>query len=213
MKKLLLVGAGSGSREVLMLVDRINAVSTEWEVVGFLDDNPELVGSRVDGYPVLPMEHESPGGDVYVASGILDADARKRLLDGLSSSHGYRLASLIAPDVVVPRDFVAGPGCIIMPGVTISFDVQLARCVFVLWGVALGHHLRVGEFSTLLSFCTVTGGCSIGPRTTIGAKATLSIDVHVGEDCLIGVGTTVLRNVADGKRLVALPRQIETERS
>jgi sugar O-acyltransferase (sialic acid O-acetyltransferase NeuD family) len=210
MKKLLLVGAGSGSREVLLMIDRINAREPEWEVVGFLDEDPEVIGTEVDGYPVIGPDHEHLGDDVYAVSGLMAPKVRQRLLEDVER-RGYKLPTIIAPDVVLPRDFAAGPGTIIMPSVTVSFDVQLGKGVLVLWGCALGHHLRAGEWATVLSFATIAGGCKVGARTVIGARATFNVNVTVGSDALIGVGTTVLRDVKDGKRLVALPRQIESD--
>ena len=99
-----------------------------------------------------------------------------------------------------------------MPSVTVSFDVQLGKGVFVLWGVALGHHLRAGEYATILSFASITGGCSVGARSTIGAHATLNNNVTIGADAFVGIGSTILRNVEDRKQVVSLPRQIETDR-
>ena len=210
MKNLLLVGAGAGSREVLLMINRINQQSPLWNVLGFLDEDPEKIGTKIDGYPVYGPEYTDFGEDVHGASGIMNSSLRNNMLEKYIEKRGYGLPVLIAPDVIVPDDFAAGPGTIIMPSTTISFDVQLGKGVFVLWGSALGHHLRVGEYATILSFATITGHCKVGARTTIGARATLSVNVTVGQDSLIGVGTTVLNNVGDGKRLLALPRQIES---
>jgi sugar O-acyltransferase (sialic acid O-acetyltransferase NeuD family) len=209
MKRLLLIGAGSGSREVLLLVDRINRVKPEWEVIGFVDENPAMAGGKVDGLPVYGPDHEL-SGEIYVASGVMDPKARERLLLSHGEQRGFQLATLIAPDVILPRDFVTGPGTVIFAGVVVSFDVQLGKGALVNWGVALGHHLRAGDFVTILTYALITGGCRIGSHTVIGARATLNIKVSVGSNALIGVGTTVIQNVPDNKRILALPRIIET---
>ena len=206
MKKLLLVGAGSGSREILLLVERINQRAPEWEVLGLVDDDPKLVGTEVDGYPVFATDHPHQGDEIYGASGVQEPATRERLLATHVEGRGYSLPTLIGPDVLLPRDFAAGPGTVIMPGATISFDVQLGKGVLVLWNATLGHHLRVGQYSTILTGALIAGGCSIGARSTIGAGAVLNVNVTVGENALVGVGTTVLNNVPDGKRVVAMPR-------
>jgi len=209
MKRLLLIGAGSGSREVLMLVHRINARVPEWDVLGFVDENPEMIGTVVDGLPVYGPDHRL-SGEIYGVSGLMNPIERERQLTEQIERRGFLLPILIAPDVVVPGDFAAGPGTVIMPGVIISFDVQLGKGVLVGWAAALGHHLRAGEFATILTMALITGHCRVGPRATIGARATLGVRVTVGANAMIGVGTTLIQNVGDGKRVVALPRIVET---
>ena len=44
MKKIIIIGAGAFSREVLWLIEEINNAKNEWEVLGFLDDNLENKG-------------------------------------------------------------------------------------------------------------------------------------------------------------------------
>jgi sugar O-acyltransferase (sialic acid O-acetyltransferase NeuD family) len=206
MKKLFLVGAGSGSREVLLLIEQINRVAPEWEVVGFVDDDPKLAGTTVDGIRVHGPDHPFTGPEFHGASGILKPAHRQRVLTEYVQRKGCGLPTLIAPDAVLPRGFAAGPGTIVMPGGTISFDVQLGTGVLVLWRATLGHHLRVGDWTTILTGTLIAGGCTVGSRATIGAGAVLNVQVKVGNDALVGVGTTVLKDVADGKHVVSMPR-------
>lgn len=208
MKKLVLLGAGSGSREVLLLIERINQRAPAWDVVGFVDDDPKLAGTTVDGLPVFGPDNPFHGPGYACACGVQNAASRHKLIGEYVERRGCELPTLIAPDVVLPRGFAAGAGTVIMPNATISFDVQLGHAVLVLWGATLGHHLRVGSYTTILTGALIAGGCSIGARTTIGAGAVLNILVKVGDDALVGVGTTVIKNVPNGKHVMALPRVV-----
>lgn len=206
MKELFLVGAGSGSREILLLIDRINQKSPEWNVLGFIDEDPRLVGTEIDGVPVFGPDNEFRGPHFYGTSGVQEPAVRQRLLENYVEARGCLLATLLAPDLVIPRDFATGPGTVIMPGVTVSFDVQLGKGVLVLWNATLGHELRVGPYSTILTCALITGGCKIGSRATIGAGAILNIRARVGDDALVGVGTAIFSDVADRRRVVAFPQ-------
>ncbi len=205
MNNLLLLGAGSGSREVALLVSRINAAAATWTLLGYVDDDPDLVGTRVDGLPVFAADHDHGTAALHVASGLQDPATRERMLTAFER-RGATLATLIAPDVILPPDFHAEPGCVVMPGVIVSFDVQLGRGTLVMWGVALGHHLRVGAHTTILTRALIAGGCRIGARATIGAGAIVNVKTTIGDDALVGVGTTVLDNYPSGKRAIAVPR-------
>ena len=212
MKKLYLYGAGSGSREVLLMILRINAVDPEWEIMGFVDEDPEKVGTNVDDFEVFGPDDVTSTKNTYGICGIMDPYIRQRMIEQHIEGRDLQLPTIIAPDVIVPGDFAAGPGTIIMPTTTISFDVQLGKGVFALWGSVLGHHLRAGEYATILSFASITGECRVGARSTIGAGAILNNKVTVGADSFVGIGSTVLRDVGDHKQVVSLPRQIESDR-
>lgn len=211
MKKLLLYTAGSGSREVLLAIKQINAVKKSWDVIGFVDEDIALVGKEVDGYPVYGTDHKEIANDVYGICCIMNPIIRQRITHELIEGKNLRLAQIISPSLELNGDFEAGPGSIVMPGVTTSFDVKLGKCVFVLWNSLLGHHLRVGNYSTILSSANITGGCTIGKRTVIGAGSTLNINISVGNDCLVGIGSTVLSNIGDKKSVVSFPRQINND--
>lgn len=212
MKKLYLYGAGSGSREVLLLIQRINAVSPEWEVMGFVDEDPEKKGKYVDDLKVFGPDEVPSSKDTHGICGIMDPYVRQRMIEQYIEGRDLQLPTIIAPDVIVPRDFAAGPGTIVMPATTISFDVQVGKGVFALWGSVLGHHLRAGEYATILTFASITGECRVGARSTIGAGAILNNKVTIGSDSFVGIGSTILRDVGDHKQVVSLPRQIETDR-
>ena len=59
MKKLIIITAGSGSREVLLAIEEINRISPTWEILGFVDENPDLIGKEIDGYPVFDHKKQN----------------------------------------------------------------------------------------------------------------------------------------------------------
>jgi len=52
-KSIVIVGAGGLGREVLATIEASNAAGGEWNVVGFLDSNRNLVGSELAGVRIL----------------------------------------------------------------------------------------------------------------------------------------------------------------
>lgn len=212
MDKLLLYTAGSGSREALLAIKQLNEYKQTWKILGFVDKDPKIIGTELDGYPVFGPDHKEHAKDVYGICCILNPKIRKRLIEEDIEGQGLRLATIIHPSVRIPDDFEVGPGSVIMPSVQVSFDVKLGKGVFVLWNALLGHNLRAGDYTTILSSASITGGCTIGENSIIGAGATLNVNVSIGKDSIVGIGTTVLRNVGDNKSVVALPRQIVRER-
>ena len=211
MKKLLIYTAGSGSREVLLAIQQMNGLKPTWDILGFVDGDPDIIGKEIDGYPVYGPEHKEIARDVFGFCGIMNPTTRQRLVEEQIEGKGLSLATLIHPTVNLPGSFVAGPGTIIMAYVFVSFNVKLGKCAMVLPGAVLGHDLRANDYVTILPSATINGMCTIGQRALIGSGVTLNPGISVGSDSLIGIGTTVLTNIGDNKKVVALPRQIVSE--
>ena len=53
MKDLIIIGSGGLGRETAWTAERINAVSPEWNILGFIDDNIQIQGHMIDGYRVI----------------------------------------------------------------------------------------------------------------------------------------------------------------
>ncbi|MBC8485938.1 MAG: hypothetical protein H8D45_07845 [Bacteroidetes bacterium] len=212
MDKLLLYTAGSSSREILLAIDQLNELDPTWDVLGFVDENPEIIGKEVCGYPVYGPDHKEIASDVYGVCGIMNPQIRRRIIEELIEGKGLSLATIIHPSVILPLDIKVGPGTIIMPSVNISYEVKIGKGTFVLWGSLLGHNVCIGNYSMIMSSANILAGCSVGDMSTIGTGATLNVNVSIGQYGLVGVGTTVLRDLGDSETVVSLPRQLINKR-
>ena len=53
MKDLIIIGSGGLGRETVWTAERINAISPEWNILGFIDDNIQVQGRVIYGYKVI----------------------------------------------------------------------------------------------------------------------------------------------------------------
>ena len=53
MKDLIIVGTGGVGRETAQIVEEINQVNKEWNILGFVDDNKDLIGKKINRYRVI----------------------------------------------------------------------------------------------------------------------------------------------------------------
>lgn len=208
MKKILIFGASVASREILAIIQQINELRPTWDILGFVDNKPDFINKRIESYPVYGPSHGLSSKDTYAICGIMDPSIRKKVIEQEIESKGFKLASIIHPSVVLPKDFTAGPGAIIYPGVNISFGVNLGKAAFVFFNALLGHDLKAGDYLTVLPSATINGGCSIGNECLIGAAATLHPGVSIGSNSIVGIGTTLLENIGEKKIVMDLPRKI-----
>jgi len=60
------------------------------------------------------------------------------------------------------------------------------------------HECVVGEFSHVAPNATLGGQVKIGARVLIGAGANILPGMTIGDDCVVGAGAVVTRNLTGG---------------
>lgn len=84
---------------------------------------------------------------------------------------------------------------------------------------SIGKHCAISNDVTILDsdFHTIIGndkeeiGVTIGDHVWIGADATILKNVKIGNNCIIGAGSLILRDIPDGCLVVGNPARIVKE--
>ena len=89
-KKILIFSAGSASREVFQLIQSINKNNYSWEVVGYVDDDPNKVGKKIDGVKIFSNSNKPKQKEIYGICGIMDHKVRKKITDKQIIKNAYK---------------------------------------------------------------------------------------------------------------------------
>lgn len=202
--RLLLVTASGLARETAEL-----AVRSGWEVVGFLDDNPDLLGStpavgaRVVGGIDVAADYPEASLAICAGKGSSRAAIAARLSAlGIGES---RYATLIDPSVVVPGSCVVGAGSILLAGTVLTTSVRLGRHVVCMPHVVLTHDNRVADYATLCAGVLLGGSVAVGSRAYLGMGASVREGTTVGEDSILGMGAVLLNDLPAGQVWAGVP--------
>jgi sugar O-acyltransferase (sialic acid O-acetyltransferase NeuD family) len=207
-RPLLLVGGGGFARETLELVRAVNAQSPSWRVLGLLDDDPRLHGSRVHGFEVIGPSaavHDHPGTLVAACVASPDEPTRRLSLVDRLGLPAERYATLVHPAAVIPRSASVGPGSILHAGTVLTADVRLGAHVAAMPAVVLTHDVDVGEGVTFGAAANVAGRVMIERGAYIGAGAMLRQGLVVGAGALVGMGAVVTRSIPSGETWAGVP--------
>ena len=189
-RDIIIVGAGGFGREAAWTLERINYQSPTWRIIGFADDNPELAGEMVEGYPVLgPIEqvsHDHPGAAVFVAIG--DNATREKIYRRL---RGHDFPAIIDPSAEVAPTADLRHGCFVGPLAVVSVGVELGKFVVVNARAGIDHDSKLGDFAQIGGGVTISGHNTIGEHAFFAPHACTLPGVKVPAQAQIAAGTAI----------------------
>ena len=207
-RKILIFSAGSANREVFQLIQSINKSNSLWEVIGYVDDDLNKIGKKIDGVEIFSTSNKPKQKEIYGICGVMDHKIRKKIIDTEIIRNGYQLTNLIHPFVEVPKCFKIGSGNIIFGNVHISFEVEIKNFSIISNFCDLGHNLIAGDYITMMPAVTVGGNCNIGEHTFIGAGAKIHQGIEIGKNCKIGMGSLITDNMKTDTSIIDHPRKV-----
>ena len=205
MKDIVIIGSGGFGREVAWLIERIKARNKTWNLVGFLDDNPDLYRSQFDGYPVLGNSSYLAENEVWAVCAIGSARVRKKVIERLSKSKRVKFATLIDPDVIMSNRVTIGEGSIICAGSIITVDIKIGRHVIINLGCTIGHDAIIGDYVTMYPNVNVSGMVEIGECTEAGTGTQIKQGVSICSNVIMGAGAVAVRNIDSAGTYVGVP--------
>jgi sugar O-acyltransferase (sialic acid O-acetyltransferase NeuD family) len=205
MKRLLIVGAGGFGREVLAWALDTYTNRNEWEMGGFLDDNPSALQDLEPAYEIIgvPLAHIPQPNDYFVCA-IGDPVQKLRLARAMQS-RGAQFVTLIHPTAIVGTHCQIGVGCILCPGAVLTTNVVLGDFVTLNLYATVGHDAVLGHGTTLSAHCDVTGCVTLGKGVFLGSHASVMPSKKIGDYAKIGAGSVVVRKVPPRATVMGVP--------
>lgn len=205
MKNLIIIGAGGFGRETAWLVERINAVSLQWNLLGFVDDNANSLPDIIDGYQVLGgCEKIAEYSDAFVICCIANTRVRKKIIEKVSA-FGNKFATLIDPAAICSDKITVGEGTVICAGTAITVDIKIGRHCIVDVNSTVGHDAVLGDFVTLYPSVNVSGNTLLKEGVQCGTGSQILQGLTVGEGTFVGAGAVVINDLPGGCTAVGVP--------
>jgi sugar O-acyltransferase (sialic acid O-acetyltransferase NeuD family) len=205
MSALLIIGAGGFARETAELV---RSCGSQWDLLGFLDDDLALRGEVRCGVPVLgdtTLVSAHPHARVVVCLGSpADYFSRRRVVERLELP-AERFATLVHPSATVAASAQVGPGSVVHAGCVLTADIAIGAHVAVMPHVVLTHDDVVDDYVSFGAGVLVAGGVRIDSGAYVGAGARIRENLVIGSWSMIGMGAVVTRNVPSGEVWAGVP--------
>lgn len=199
--QILLFPFGGNSLEALDCLD------SHYEILGFVDDNPEKVGSIYLNFQIFDREAflKFPEAKVLACIGSPNNfQKRKEIIQSLNLPQ-ERFINIIHPTAQISKYAKVGNNCLIMAGVVITHNTQIGDNVIILPNTVIHHDTKVGNYTCIGSNVVIAGFCDIGESCYIGSGTNMINNTSIGEKTMIGIGTNVIRSFGAYKKIVGNP--------
>jgi sugar O-acyltransferase (sialic acid O-acetyltransferase NeuD family) len=204
-RRVLILGAGGHGRVVLDILHQMGTC----EPVGFLDNNTDILGRRVDGVPVLgPIDElqklaaQSGCDGVIVAIG--DNGVRRGLARQVDSA-GIELINAIHPSATIAHNATIGRNVVIAAGAVVCAHCQIGASVILNTGCIIDYQTMIGEGSHVCPGVRIAGRAKVESGVFIGIGATIIPKITLGCESIVGAGSVVIEDVPPMATVVGVP--------
>ncbi len=210
MKKIVILCAGDFGKEVAWLIEDINRERPTYELLGFLDDDPEKAGKILNGYtclgPVSMLPELAKNGDVCAVTATQNSAFRKKFTEMFPEFREWE--TLIHPSAHIAENSSLGRGCIVCVNSVISVNSALGDHCILNIGTTIGHDCAAADYVSFMSGTVISGHVSIAEGAYFGSNSTVIPGRKIGAYAKVGAGSVVIRNVKDGVSVMGVPAMV-----
>jgi sugar O-acyltransferase (sialic acid O-acetyltransferase NeuD family) len=209
LRPIVIYGGGGFAREVLTLIEDINAARPTWEVAGFLDDDEARRGQRLCGLPILGgrawLEEASPRPAVVLGVG---SPVVKRAMHRGLTALGVDFPALVHPNVVMSRRVRVGAGAVITAGNVLTTEIEVRPFTTLNLACTVGHDSVLGDYVTVSPGVNLSGNVRVGQGTDVGTGSKVIQGISIGEWSVVGAGAVVARDLPANCTAVGVPAKV-----
>lgn len=195
-KRILILGGGRGAVQVIDVILR----KRDFKIVGILDDNPNLSGKTIFGYPIIgPIAKvlemwENKFFDRLIISFTNDLKKRTQIYK-IYKKYSIPFANIIDPNVSIHSNITIGEGNIIMSFCRVGSCSIIGNNNFFSAYVNIEHHNVVNNHCTFGPGVLTSGGVNIGDCVKFGTGVFVEPGIRIGENSIIASGSILTSNI------------------
>ena len=208
MQSMVIIGAGGHAQVVADILLRAHETGTNYQPIGFLDDDTALANTVIMGLPVLgtiaqfdEFDHDA----VIVAIG--DNRIRADMFETMRA-RGARFVNAVHPAAVLAPDVFLGEGVMICAGVVVNTGTVTGDNVILNTGCTVDHHNHIGNHAHIAPGVHLGGDVTIGEGTLVGIGASVIPQRTVGAWSVIGAGSVVTKDIPAHATAAGVPARV-----
>ncbi len=202
--EIIIIGAGGHGKVVLSTL-----LSMGKKVRGFVDDNPNLLHTKILGYPVLGNRSLLIEKNQAAILTIGDNQIRKKFA-AMYPHLNWQTA--IHPTAYVHESVTIGQGSVVFAGAIIQPDSMIGEHTIINTAVSIDHDCRIENFTHLAPGVHLAGHVTLGEGCFLGMNSCVIPTQSVGAWSTIGAGSVVVKNIDANVFAKGVPARIYKKR-
>lgn len=214
MNPIIIYGAGGHGKVVIDAITTFESSLMDSQILGVIDDNEALHGSKYFGYTVLggfaelqKYDENRTFKEYKLIVAIARNDIRKHICSKVSQLD-CELITVIHPSAQIARDVTIGPGSMIMATAVLNPGVVLGTGVVINTGAIVEHDCIVHDFVHVAPGAVFGGAVEVCEDSLVGIGACVLPFIRIGKGSTVAAGSVVTRNVPDGVTVVGVPAEL-----
>lgn len=200
-KKVVIIGAGGHAKVIADIIKKSGD-----EIIGFLDDNKKKGTNIIKEYKVLgdfnnrfPLAIANSDYEFIIAIG----DNKKR--EEISHSPNLKFYTAIHPSAQMGLDVEIQEGTVIMANACINSSAKIGKHCIINTGAIIEHDNIIEDFVHISPNVALGGTVKIGKSTHVGIGSTIKNNITICENCKIGAGAVVVKDIKEEGTYVGVP--------
>ena len=208
----IIVGArGAGLKALQILEDRIDDGDRNLNIIGFVDDDPELADEVFSDYPVLGdaawLVARAGAQPLAVVCAIGDPVARRKAIARMSGMK-VEFPNAIHPSAQVSRRAVVGHGNLMSQNVVLQAGVRVGNFNAFNMAAVLGPLAEVRSYCTINAHVMLASGTIAEDYCYVGMGAKVNYRLALARGTKVGANAFVTKSTAPWTTVFGLPAKV-----
>lgn len=199
MTDVIIIGAGGHGAELDEYIAHSEKAkgSRDYNVIGFLDDNPDNYSRYKLSAPLLgSISEHLIRKDIRYIIGIANPEIRRPVVEKFLKK-GAEFVTVIHHSACISASAVIGKGCVVGPNANIGPNVYVGEFNLLNSRCSLGHDTRLGSYNFISPNVSLSGFTEAGDENLFGINSATIPGIKIGNRNKIAAGMVLNQNIKD----------------
>jgi len=208
MHEIAIIGASGFGKEVAYHINSINKIKQTYQIVGFIDDNADLLGSEIIyGLKVIGNVDDLTSGRLKTSNlciAIANNPVRLAVYDRLKDLD-FVFPNIIHADKQYDESITFGFGNIIGEEVTFTCAINMGSFNIFTGTCGTGHDVDMGDFNLFGPRSLIAGGVKMGDGNTFHMQSAVIQNLKIGNWNTLNLYSCLFKSIKDGNVYFGVP--------